>query len=119
MRLFGRRKISAQPLPGLLENRARDVRMGPRGESVYRHTFLRDEQTRYVLADILSDLGFFRVDGTTAEDLADLNTARRILAKLGLWNRNETIDDIVAALGNVQKAYTFGGEDAEEDARGA
>lgn len=112
---FGRKPIRVQPIVPFLE-RNRDVATGPRTEADYRHTFLRDDQTRHVLADILSDLGFFRVDATTGEDLAELNTARRLLAKLGLWNRNETIDRIVGALGSVNVPYVFD-QDAEAKTR--
>tara|TARA_R100000808_G_scaffold90_1_gene633 strand:+ start:4201 stop:4368 length:168 start_codon:yes stop_codon:yes gene_type:complete len=46
-------------------------------------------------------LGLFATDGNTAEDLIELNAARRIMAKFGGWGRSDMVNPIIQALSKI------------------
>ncbi len=65
----------------------------------YQHTFNRDEVTRHVLIHILHDLKFFEENIETAEDIALINAAKRILRNLGVWEEGKEVSIIQSLLG--------------------
>ncbi len=60
---------------------------------------------RAVLTSLLNDLGFFRLDLSTEQDIEKENQAKILLNKLGIW-REHNVFRIVEALLNMP--YTEG-----------
>ena len=61
--------------------------------SAYRHTFLRDEQTRSVLAHLCLLAGFFGFSGDVEQQVRQ-NFVKQILCNCGVWSPDKSMDII-------------------------
>lgn len=81
------------PLQDLRKAKAKTVTKDEEIWSAYKHTFLRDAQTRTVLAHLCQLAGFFGFSGDIEQQVRQ-NFVKQILCNCGIWDESKSLQII-------------------------